>query len=272
MPAPDAVAVTGWIIGLCFLVFVGFWIVTAFSTKRTVQSRGWWRVTFVVILLGSFDGDITCPGELLVGAEARVRADIEAHDLVQAQFESGEYALVCGGDDWPGGIVGLVAGKLAQAYNRPTLVYRRSDGMVSGSGRKPWRQKGTGRARVGETRTPLWRHGGTVFGPQPTRRPTAGQRDRRLPRAVRRRGPGRPDRPRARGQLARAARRLACRVRRPHPHRHRRRPHPARGLAMAHARHLQGRDRMGTAARRSAAARRPARRRGRPAARYPLPG
>ena len=38
---------------------------------------------------------------------------------------------------------------------------------VSGSGKKPWRQKGTGRARVGETRTPLWRHGGTVFGPQP---------------------------------------------------------------------------------------------------------
>ena len=38
---------------------------------------------------------------------------------------------------------------------------------VSGSGKKPWRQKGTGRARVGETRNPLWRHGGTVFGPQP---------------------------------------------------------------------------------------------------------
>jgi large subunit ribosomal protein L4 len=37
---------------------------------------------------------------------------------------------------------------------------------VSGSGRKPWRQKGTGRARVGEIRNPLWRHGGTVFGPQ----------------------------------------------------------------------------------------------------------
>ncbi|MDQ6670226.1 MAG: single-stranded-DNA-specific exonuclease RecJ [Chloroflexota bacterium] len=58
-----------------------------------------------------------------------------AQELVQAQFESGEYALVCGGDDWPAGIVGLVAGKLAQAYNRPTLVYRRYDGMVSGSGR-----------------------------------------------------------------------------------------------------------------------------------------
>src|SRR4029453_1279200 len=39
--------------------------------------------------------------------------------------------------------------------------------LVSGSGKKPWRQKGTGRARVGETRTPLWRHGGTVFGPVP---------------------------------------------------------------------------------------------------------
>ena len=40
-------------------------------------------------------------------------------------------------------------------------------GSVSGSGRKPWRQKGTGRARVGEIRNPLWRGGGTVFGPQP---------------------------------------------------------------------------------------------------------
>ncbi|MEQ1760736.1 MAG: 50S ribosomal protein L4 [Vicinamibacterales bacterium] len=39
--------------------------------------------------------------------------------------------------------------------------------MVSGSGKKPWRQKGTGRARVGETRNPLWRKGGTTFGPQP---------------------------------------------------------------------------------------------------------
>jgi large subunit ribosomal protein L4 len=38
---------------------------------------------------------------------------------------------------------------------------------VSGSGKKPWRQKGTGRARVGEIRNPLWRGGGTVFGPQP---------------------------------------------------------------------------------------------------------
>lgn len=40
-------------------------------------------------------------------------------------------------------------------------------GRVSGTGRKPWRQKGTGRARVGEARNPLWRKGGTVFGPRP---------------------------------------------------------------------------------------------------------
>jgi len=39
--------------------------------------------------------------------------------------------------------------------------------LVSGGGKKPWRQKGTGRAQVGSSRTPLWRHGGTVFGPQP---------------------------------------------------------------------------------------------------------
>lgn len=49
---------------------------------------------------------------------------------------------------------------------------------VAGSGRKPWKQKGTGRARVGSVRNPLWRHGGTVFGPQPR------SYDFRLPRKV----------------------------------------------------------------------------------------
>jgi large subunit ribosomal protein L4 len=39
--------------------------------------------------------------------------------------------------------------------------------LVSGSGKKLWKQKGTGRARVGSVRSPIWRHGGTVHGPQP---------------------------------------------------------------------------------------------------------
>ena len=43
----------------------------------------------------------------------------------------------------------------------------KTKGDVKGSGRKPWRQKGTGRARVGSIRSPLWRHGGTTQGPQP---------------------------------------------------------------------------------------------------------
>jgi single-stranded-DNA-specific exonuclease len=61
--------------------------------------------------------------------------EVQAQEMVKAQFESGEYALVCGGEDWPGGIVGLVAGKIAQNYNRPTLVYRRQNGSVTGSER-----------------------------------------------------------------------------------------------------------------------------------------
>ena len=57
---------------------------------------------------------------------------------------------------------------------------RRRAGSVNGTGRKPWRQKGSGRARVGEARNPLWRTGGIVFGPQPR------SYDYRLPRKVER--------------------------------------------------------------------------------------
>src|SRR5262245_33994032 len=55
----------------------------------------------------------------------------------------------------------------ANASERQGTHATKNRALVSGSGKKPWRQKGTGRARVGEIRNPLWRKGGTVFGPQP---------------------------------------------------------------------------------------------------------
>ena len=55
----------------------------------------------------------------------------------------------------------------ANAAERRGTHATKTRALVSGSGKKPWRQKGTGRARVGEIRNPLWRKGGTVFGPQP---------------------------------------------------------------------------------------------------------
>ena len=54
-----------------------------------------------------------------------------------------------------------------QANQRQGTAATKTRAFVSGGGKKPWRQKGTGRARVGSTRSPLWKKGGTVFGPQP---------------------------------------------------------------------------------------------------------
>ena len=54
-----------------------------------------------------------------------------------------------------------------QANDRQGTHDTKTRGEVSGGGKKPWKQKGTGRARQGSTRAPQWRHGGTVFGPHP---------------------------------------------------------------------------------------------------------
>jgi len=70
--------------------------------------------------------------------------------------------------------------KMQMANKRVGTAATKTRGKVSGGGRKPWRQKGTGRARVGSTRNPLWTGGGVVFGPHPR------DYSYKLPRKVRR--------------------------------------------------------------------------------------
>ena len=66
-----------------------------------------------------------------------------------------------------------------RAHGRQGSASTKTRGFVSGGTRKPWRQKGTGRARAGTIRSPIWRGGGVVFGPSPR------SYDQRTPRKVR---------------------------------------------------------------------------------------
>jgi large subunit ribosomal protein L4 len=70
--------------------------------------------------------------------------------------------------------------RMQQSNRRAGTASTKSRGEVRGGGKKPWRQKGTGRARAGSIRSPLWVGGGTVFGPQPR------DYSYRLPRSARR--------------------------------------------------------------------------------------
>ncbi|MBI1984761.1 MAG: 50S ribosomal protein L4 [Candidatus Wildermuthbacteria bacterium] len=85
-------------------------------------------------------------------------AEIETMELPEKMF----------GLEWNGDLVHQVA--VSQMANRrKAIAHTKHRGEVSGGGKKPWAQKGTGRSRQGSTRSPLWRHGGVVFGPRSDR-------------------------------------------------------------------------------------------------------
>lgn len=74
-------------------------------------------------------------------------------------------AAAFSGPPKPGVVHAAVVMQLASL--RQGTAATKGRGEVKGSGRKPWKQKHTGRARAGSNRSPIWRHGGTVFGPRP---------------------------------------------------------------------------------------------------------
>ncbi len=103
--------------------------------------------------------------------EAQEGQEVGRHDVDVVNAENKKVGSVELSDDVFGGRVktDLIHDSVvrANAAERRGTHATKTAAMVSGSGKKPWRQKGTGRARVGEIRNPLWRKGGTVFGPQP---------------------------------------------------------------------------------------------------------
>jgi len=105
-------------------------------------------------------------------------------DVYNAQKEKvGEITLddsVFGVEPNVGLLHEVVKWQLARRRTGNACAKTRSE--VSGGGKKPWRQKGTGRARAGSTRSPVWRHGGAAFGPKPR------DYDYTLPKKVRKLG------------------------------------------------------------------------------------
>src|SRR3981189_4009704 len=92
-------------------------------------------------------------------------ASIDIHNLSGAKVGSLELA-----EEVFGGINEDLLWEAVKHYrsaHRAGTHATKNKKLVSGAGKKLWKQKGTGRARIGSIRSPLWRHGGTVHGPQP---------------------------------------------------------------------------------------------------------
>ncbi|MBI3324969.1 MAG: 50S ribosomal protein L4 [Candidatus Omnitrophica bacterium] len=105
--------------------------------------------------------------------------EISVYDLNGQEIEK----LALKPDLWDGAVNLRLLNQAAHMYRsnlRAGTASTKTRGDVSGGGKKPWKQKHTGRARAGSIRSPLWRHGGVIFGPHP--------RDfrYRLPKAIRR--------------------------------------------------------------------------------------
>lgn len=92
-------------------------------------------------------------------------ASVAMVDMSNKKVKDVELPAVFGGEIKSHLLHSAVVNQLAN--RRAGTAATKNKALVSGGGKKPFKQKGTGRARAGSSRSPLWRHGGTVFGPMP---------------------------------------------------------------------------------------------------------
>ena len=103
----------------------------------------------------------------LVAEKAAVAGNLEATIYSVGGASAGTISLPVElfGAKWNADLVHQVVVGM-QANARPTVAHTKNRGEVAGGGKKPWKQKGTGRARHGSNRSPIWRGGGVTFGPR----------------------------------------------------------------------------------------------------------